>query len=118
MDPAVPVLARYDRVIPIGVLPGAKPEVSADRGPQRRKTYQPYGFLNKNDLTRPGDLRQVAFHHDGIGQITGRTQRRRVGAIARLLCARTGIDLSLIHISEPTRLLSISYAVFCLLKKK
>src|SRR5678816_4776353 len=26
------------------------------------------------------------------------------------------VDLSLIHISEPTRLLSISYAVFCLKK--
>ena len=31
----------------------------------------------------------------------------------------TGVlSLSLIHISEPTRLLSISYAVFCLKKKK
>src|SRR5678816_1371489 len=30
----------------------------------------------------------------------------------------TVVDLSLIHISEPTRLLSISYAVFCLKKKK
>ena len=30
----------------------------------------------------------------------------------------TAPDLSLIHISEPTRLLSISYAVFCLKKKK
>eukprot|EP00658_Telonema_sp_P-2_P076686 TRINITY_DN675_c0_g1_i9.p2 TRINITY_DN675_c0_g1~~TRINITY_DN675_c0_g1_i9.p2 ORF type:complete len:125 (-),score=36.77 TRINITY_DN675_c0_g1_i9:80-454(-) len=29
-----------------------------------------------------------------------------------------GMYLSLIHISEPTRLLSISYAVFCLKKKK
>src|SRR5678816_853212 len=29
-----------------------------------------------------------------------------------------GLTLSLIHISEPTRLLSISYAVFCLKKKK
>ena len=28
------------------------------------------------------------------------------------------LHLSLIHISEPTRLLSISYAVFCLKKKK
>eukprot|EP00658_Telonema_sp_P-2_P046142 TRINITY_DN34254_c0_g1_i1.p1 TRINITY_DN34254_c0_g1~~TRINITY_DN34254_c0_g1_i1.p1 ORF type:complete len:137 (+),score=44.50 TRINITY_DN34254_c0_g1_i1:279-689(+) len=28
-----------------------------------------------------------------------------------------GTNLSLIHISEPTRLLSISYAVFCLKKK-
>src|SRR5674536_384874 len=39
-----------------------------------------------------------------------------------LYWARTGSpaadpDLSLIHISEPTRLLSISYAVFCLKKK-
>eukprot|EP00658_Telonema_sp_P-2_P082325 TRINITY_DN8681_c0_g1_i7.p1 TRINITY_DN8681_c0_g1~~TRINITY_DN8681_c0_g1_i7.p1 ORF type:complete len:248 (+),score=43.01 TRINITY_DN8681_c0_g1_i7:477-1220(+) len=30
----------------------------------------------------------------------------------------SSVDLSLIHISEPTRLLSISYAVFCLKKKK
>src|SRR5678815_4544948 len=30
---------------------------------------------------------------------------------------RRVVDLSLIHISEPTRLLSISYAVFCLKKK-
>eukprot|EP00658_Telonema_sp_P-2_P067425 TRINITY_DN56337_c0_g1_i2.p1 TRINITY_DN56337_c0_g1~~TRINITY_DN56337_c0_g1_i2.p1 ORF type:complete len:120 (+),score=14.33 TRINITY_DN56337_c0_g1_i2:151-510(+) len=30
----------------------------------------------------------------------------------------TVVGLSLIHISEPTRLLSISYAVFCLKKKK
>eukprot|EP00658_Telonema_sp_P-2_P023113 TRINITY_DN19256_c0_g1_i1.p1 TRINITY_DN19256_c0_g1~~TRINITY_DN19256_c0_g1_i1.p1 ORF type:complete len:108 (+),score=15.26 TRINITY_DN19256_c0_g1_i1:149-472(+) len=32
--------------------------------------------------------------------------------------ARAPQILSLIHISEPTRLLSISYAVFCLKKKK
>ena len=30
---------------------------------------------------------------------------------------RLVVNLSLIHISEPTRLLSISYAVFCLKKK-
>src|SRR5450756_2715231 len=30
----------------------------------------------------------------------------------------TGVTLSLIHISEPTRLGMISYAVFCLKKKK
>ena len=33
------------------------------------------------------------------------------------LAASLGLLLSLIHISEPTRLLSISYAVFCLKKK-
>ena len=32
--------------------------------------------------------------------------------------ARTGKDLSLIHISEPTRRRGISYAVFCLKKKR
>eukprot|EP00658_Telonema_sp_P-2_P053171 TRINITY_DN41614_c0_g1_i1.p1 TRINITY_DN41614_c0_g1~~TRINITY_DN41614_c0_g1_i1.p1 ORF type:complete len:177 (-),score=54.27 TRINITY_DN41614_c0_g1_i1:11-541(-) len=37
----------------------------------------------------------------------------KVGAEER----RTTASLSLIHISEPTRLLSISYAVFCLKKK-
>src|SRR5664279_4915356 len=31
---------------------------------------------------------------------------------------RDGIELSLIHISEPTRRTPISYAVFCLKKKK
>src|SRR5674536_198276 len=36
----------------------------------------------------------------------------------RLSEKRTVPELSLIHISEPTRLLSISYAVFCLKKKK
>ena len=36
---------------------------------------------------------------------------------ARAEQRRRGVeDLSLIHISEPTRLLSISYAVFCLKK--
>eukprot|EP00658_Telonema_sp_P-2_P023056 TRINITY_DN19233_c0_g1_i3.p2 TRINITY_DN19233_c0_g1~~TRINITY_DN19233_c0_g1_i3.p2 ORF type:complete len:106 (-),score=6.44 TRINITY_DN19233_c0_g1_i3:15-332(-) len=33
-------------------------------------------------------------------------------------CYLQPMSLSLIHISEPTRLLSISYAVFCLKKKK
>ena len=38
---------------------------------------------------------------------------------ANELCTlHTTIDLSLIHISEPTRQAEISYAVFCLKKKK
>ena len=36
----------------------------------------------------------------------------------RYLIYVLALALSLIHISEPTRLLSISYAVFCLKKKK
>ena len=39
-------------------------------------------------------------------------------SLLRLTCRDSVLSLSLIHISEPTRLLSISYAVFCLKKKK
>src|SRR5678815_5790958 len=39
------------------------------------------------------------------------------GSFRRGLYHSVVLDLSLIHISEPTRLLSISYAVFCLKKK-
>src|SRR5678816_1421848 len=42
-----------------------------------------------------------------------RVRRGRGGRLSGAVC-----PLSLIHISEPTRLLSISYAVFCLKKKK
>ena len=35
----------------------------------------------------------------------------------KLVAGPNGLDLSLIHISEPTRLGMISYAVFCLKKK-
>eukprot|EP00658_Telonema_sp_P-2_P083177 TRINITY_DN893_c0_g1_i5.p1 TRINITY_DN893_c0_g1~~TRINITY_DN893_c0_g1_i5.p1 ORF type:complete len:171 (-),score=67.94 TRINITY_DN893_c0_g1_i5:67-579(-) len=45
-------------------------------------------------------------------------QQRLIFAGKQLEDGRTLQDLSLIHISEPTRLLSISYAVFCLKKKK
>eukprot|EP00658_Telonema_sp_P-2_P072544 TRINITY_DN61675_c0_g1_i1.p1 TRINITY_DN61675_c0_g1~~TRINITY_DN61675_c0_g1_i1.p1 ORF type:complete len:104 (+),score=20.08 TRINITY_DN61675_c0_g1_i1:69-380(+) len=44
--------------------------------------------------------------------ITGGVPNTLIGTISFVLW------LSLIHISEPTRLLSISYAVFCLKKKK
>eukprot|EP00658_Telonema_sp_P-2_P050144 TRINITY_DN3819_c0_g1_i1.p1 TRINITY_DN3819_c0_g1~~TRINITY_DN3819_c0_g1_i1.p1 ORF type:complete len:191 (-),score=52.65 TRINITY_DN3819_c0_g1_i1:35-607(-) len=40
------------------------------------------------------------------------------GTCVWVLNALAAHELSLIHISEPTRLLSISYAVFCLKKKK
>src|SRR5450756_294840 len=42
----------------------------------------------------------------------------RAGARRVVHCSTVGVHLSLIHISEPTRLGMISYAVFCLKKKK
>src|SRR5674536_374897 len=53
-------------------------------------------------------LRHLAVHQDGVVALSG-GRLHRLGAVQHL---------SLIHISEPTRLLSISYAVFCLKKKK
>eukprot|EP00658_Telonema_sp_P-2_P023558 TRINITY_DN19449_c0_g1_i6.p1 TRINITY_DN19449_c0_g1~~TRINITY_DN19449_c0_g1_i6.p1 ORF type:complete len:196 (-),score=38.89 TRINITY_DN19449_c0_g1_i6:25-612(-) len=51
----------------------------------------------------------IRFWHPDIGKPNWRQAQETLNA---------GYLLSLIHISEPTRLLSISYAVFCLKKKK
>ena len=54
--------------------------------------------------------------------IIGHSENRQAGETDKLInlkiksALKSGL-LSLIHISEPTRLLSISYAVFCLKKK-
>src|SRR5665254_29692 len=55
--------------------------------------------------------RLVILHGFGSGLLEEEFLRQfaALGGVGRL---------SLIHISEPTRLLSISYAVFCLKKKK
>ena len=45
-------------------------------------------------------------------------RRRKAAEALVVLRADTSEQLSLIHISEPTRLGMISYAVFCLKKKK
>eukprot|EP00658_Telonema_sp_P-2_P001685 TRINITY_DN10640_c0_g1_i1.p1 TRINITY_DN10640_c0_g1~~TRINITY_DN10640_c0_g1_i1.p1 ORF type:complete len:168 (-),score=40.47 TRINITY_DN10640_c0_g1_i1:47-550(-) len=50
-----------------------------------------------------------------MGPLVGRYSDRCQHPMGR---RRPVMVLSLIHISEPTRLLSISYAVFCLKKKK
>src|SRR5678815_1858013 len=51
-----------------------------------------------------------------IKLFTASQQVMRHGILRKI--SRDIYGLSLIHISEPTRLLSISYAVFCLKKKK
>eukprot|EP00658_Telonema_sp_P-2_P073483 TRINITY_DN62568_c0_g1_i1.p1 TRINITY_DN62568_c0_g1~~TRINITY_DN62568_c0_g1_i1.p1 ORF type:complete len:383 (+),score=116.38 TRINITY_DN62568_c0_g1_i1:159-1307(+) len=62
---------------------------------------------------------------DRHGGESGTLQEGAVRTIDQMVCLSEDAlgspmlwDLSLIHISEPTRLLSISYAVFCLKKKK
>ena len=89
-------------------------------------------------------IRNIATEHGGYSIFTGVGERSREGndlwtemkesgvlektALvfgqmneppgARMRVAETGLTLSLIHISEPTRRTPISYAVFCLKKKK
>ena len=61
------------------------------------------------DLVRAIDL-PVSMDFIAVSSYGSATQTSGVVRLVK--------DLSLIHISEPTRLLSISYAVFCLKKKK
>ena len=51
-------------------------------------------------------------------EISGKGIRKMLDEQLESIKKQRGYSLSLIHISEPTRLLSISYAVFCLKKKK
>ena len=61
--------------------------------------------------TRSGKLFATAYIGIGVTLVASIL----VGAVAKNLSAAE--ELSLIHISEPTRRTPISYAVFCLKKK-
>src|SRR5678816_4683365 len=67
------------------------------------RTGKQYEVQIENGTIRAMDLRQIKVGDDDFGLMT---------------YDPAFMNLSLIHISEPTRLLSISYAVFCLKKKK
>eukprot|EP00658_Telonema_sp_P-2_P082269 TRINITY_DN8661_c0_g1_i1.p1 TRINITY_DN8661_c0_g1~~TRINITY_DN8661_c0_g1_i1.p1 ORF type:complete len:456 (+),score=69.76 TRINITY_DN8661_c0_g1_i1:182-1549(+) len=54
----------------------------------------------------------------GMAQDSARALRKIGAGMIQSEPGLAALELSLIHISEPTRLLSISYAVFCLKKKK
>ena len=60
---------------------------------------------------------KVSFGEFGLKAISrGRITARQIESARRAMTRH--IKLSLIHISEPTRQEAISYAVFCLKKKK
>ena len=68
-----------------------------------------------------GPLQQPAVQVENVARIRlapgGALEHERDLPVGHGVLGQIIIDLSLIHISEPTRLLSISYAVFCLKKK-
>ena len=72
-------------------------------------------FVPVNCGAIPAELMESEFFRHTKGSFTGAIKDKEglFQAVHILLMVNT---LSLIHISEPTRLLSISYAVFCLKK--
>eukprot|EP00658_Telonema_sp_P-2_P011941 TRINITY_DN14563_c0_g1_i4.p1 TRINITY_DN14563_c0_g1~~TRINITY_DN14563_c0_g1_i4.p1 ORF type:complete len:149 (-),score=42.75 TRINITY_DN14563_c0_g1_i4:40-486(-) len=83
-------------------------------------------YANQN-LSTPGcwaypDMLEVGCQHGpgGAGDpgLSPAETKSHFASWAIVSSPLTLSHLSLIHISEPTRLLSISYAVFCLKKKK
>ena len=71
------------------------------------------------------ELVVIDHHREPLGRVLSDKRLDDTECLARPRCSdypcstkTVGYILSLIHISEPTRLGMISYAVFCLKKKK
>src|SRR5680860_1740645 len=89
-----------------------RPEVEVRRSSRRRRTVAAYREDDKVIVMIPARL-SVAEEHEWVATMVARLERsdqRRRPSDSALL------QLSLIHISEPTRRTPISYAVFCLKK--
>src|SRR5665647_451008 len=81
-----------------------------------------HGIADRLDILR--DCRFATLTQSG--RVRGQGRQRRLQSVSEIGCAaaracdllflsiKQGIDLSLIHISEPTRRTPTSYAVFCL----
>eukprot|EP00658_Telonema_sp_P-2_P011868 TRINITY_DN1453_c0_g2_i3.p1 TRINITY_DN1453_c0_g2~~TRINITY_DN1453_c0_g2_i3.p1 ORF type:complete len:215 (+),score=77.76 TRINITY_DN1453_c0_g2_i3:54-698(+) len=96
---------------------------------RKAKEHREASARNCTDFLNVVEARAAAIH--SAAQFQEETHAAALGAVMDRLGislaeqkqrvtteARKSLELSLIHISEPTRLLSISYAVFCLKKKK
>src|SRR5450756_62607 len=81
--------------------------------------YIPVEYLSVPNETTVYGVRLLPPTDASVPKPSGRyTLQPPVGSVAAIDVAGTDYGLSLIHISEPTRLGMISYAVFCLKKKK
>ena len=74
------------------------------------RSYSPYVLFDSH-------LWKCYFSNYSSAGHIGVFQKELLAATTETLSLLETLYLSLIHISEPTRLLSISYAVFCLKKK-
>ena len=69
--------------------------------------------MDKKTIIKIANLAKLEIKDDKLNDIASSLEK-----ILNLVDEMNDVDLSLIHISEPTRLGMISYAVFCLKKKK
>ena len=84
------------------------------------EAYTPYYYSTYDtgdDEVRKTDRKKVMILGGGPNRIGQGIEFDYSCVHAAQALSAVGYELSLIHISEPTRLLSISYAVFCLKKK-
>ena len=94
---------------------GAEAQFAADQQELVLRTVEAYtNVLRALDNLKSSQAEEAAFQR----QLEQTQQRFEVGliAITDVHEARAAYDLSLIHISEPTRPYLTSYAVFCLKK--
>src|SRR5678816_1519772 len=108
--------------VPRGEQVKSDADIHYDDGIWLLEGYTKGAMLRTSIITDPADGRIPPLSAEGQKRAQARAEARKLvgpfdSAQARSLSERC-IYLSLIHISEPTRLLSISYAVFCLKKKK
>src|SRR5678815_5666866 len=96
-------------VLRTGLLKFPTPATDRDRTVSRRSEPSSRTTL-MGEQPNPWDLLQP---QEVMSRHRGAKPPRRCGLLGEISL----LSLSLIHISEPTRLLSISYAVFCLKKK-
>ena len=100
-------------------MPGHKRKSLAFPNPYEIDITEIDGFDNLHHATgiiKEAEVRGAELYHSKrcFFLVNGST----CGLLAAISAATRRGDLSLIHISEPTRRTPISYAVFCLKKKK
>ena len=74
-----------------------------------------YALLKSHEVI---DLLIIMLGTNDVKERFGANAACIAAGMERLILKAKSVDLSLIHISEPTRRTPISYAVFCLKKKK
>ena len=74
--------------------------------------------VNDSEVVEINEVKGVKFNSNITASVGGGGNISASGYITAQHITSSGNILSLIHISEPTRQAEISYAVFCLKKKK